>query len=495
VWLLVVVLGLGAFAFGAWCFSEQVRRGFIVTNLRNLGYGGAPWGLYISFDVYFVGVSFAGITVSALARLFHIEALKPATRVAEFLTITALLAGACVILADLGRPLDGLIKLPRFARPQSPFYGTFTLVVAGYLFSSMVFFFLSARPDAALMARRGPAPLRWLYRLWATGYRGCGAEMRRHRTTSFWLSVTILPLLVTAHSTLGFIFGTQAGRPGWFGALQAPAFVVLAGVSGTGMVIIALASVRRMFRLDEEIPDKTLRWLTNFMATLALVYVYFMVVDELTASYAAPTAERSVAHSVVTGHFAPLFWITIVCLLLTFLIPFGLRLRKMTSVPAMVLVAVLANVAAVCKRYLIVVPSLTHGALVPIEHGDYTPGYIELGIIVGLFGLLAAALFLFARIFPLTPTPAVLDDPKEGADRPMRAWLRTVVTLAVAGAGLTMIAIGLVDSFRLLSHGELDPTIPYSPMLFAAGVMLLFCSAIAYEVVPASKRDDLEDDL
>jgi len=158
----------------------------------------------------------------------------------------------------------------------------------------------------------------------------------------------------------------------------------------------------------------------------------------------------------------------------------------------MVTVSVLANIAAICKRYLIVVPSLTHGALVPIEHGDYSPGYIELGIIIGLFGLLAAALLLFARIFPLTPTPSVLEDPRDGADRPMRAWLRSVITLGVGGAGLALVVIGLVDSFRLLSHGELDPTIPYSPMLFAAGVTLLFCSAIAYEVVPASTDDDLD---
>ena len=487
-WWIASVCAVGAVAYGAWCFSQQVGQGFIVTGLRNPGYGGAAWGLYIAFDVFFVGVSFAGITVSALSRLFHIEVLRPATRVAELVTITALIAGGCVIVADLGRPLHGLLDLPRYARPESPFFGTFTLVVAGYLFSSMVFFFLSARHDAAHMADHGPRAVRWLYRLWATGYRGTKAERTRHRIASFWLSVTILPLLVTAHSTLGFIFGIQSGRPGWFGALQAPAFVVLAGVSGTGMVILALVSVRKIFGLEDQIPATTVRWLANFMATLALVYLYFMIVEELTATYAAPTADRRVAHEVVGGHFGPMFWVTVTCLALTFAIPFVLRVRRVISIPAMVLVAVLANVAAVLKRLLIVVPSQTHGALLPIEPGTYAPTRIEYGIIVGLFGVLAASVLVFGRLFPLAPSSAKVGDPSaSGADSPRRRAIRYGATGIVAATALAMIALGLADSFRLFSNGELDPRIPYSPVLFAGGVMLLFCSAIVYETFPPAR--------
>src|SRR5262249_34850893 len=156
-------LGLGAAAF-----LQQSAYGFIVTGLRTPGYGSAAWGLYIAFDVFFVGVRFAGITVAAICRLFDIPILKPITRLAELLTITALLAGACVVLADLGRPAHGLLKLPRYANPSSPFYGTFTLVLAGYLFSSLVFFFLSGRSDAARLAADPRTGGRWFYRLWAS---------------------------------------------------------------------------------------------------------------------------------------------------------------------------------------------------------------------------------------------------------------------------------------------------------------------------------------
>lgn len=489
-WKLALIGSLGAFGFGVWCFVQQVTHGEIVTNLGNPGYGGAAWGLYIAMMVYFIGVGFAGIVVSSITRLFGVETLRPATRVAQLLTIFSLIAGASAILADLGRPLDGLLLLPKLARPQSPFYGTFTLVMASFLSANIVYFFLSARHDAAVMARTGPRYLRLVYRLLASGHRHTDAERARHHRMTYWLAVGMLPLLITALATEGFIFGIQSGRPGWYGGLQSPGFVVLAGVSGTGLVILVLVAVRWMFGLAEQIPPATIRWLGALMSVLALVYLYFMVVEELTATYAAPAAERKVAHAVTTGVFAPAFWITVVFLIGAFLIPFLLYLRGKTSIGLIALAAGLANVAALFKRVLIVVPSQTHGALLPVEHGYYLPNIIEIGIITGLFGLIATAILVVGRFFPLVPSTVILPgDPGRGADTRKRRVGRLVATGFVVTVALTMIVIGLADSFRLFSGGELDPRIPFSPVIFATGVITLFASAIVYEVFPGPRDD------
>jgi molybdopterin-containing oxidoreductase family membrane subunit len=474
-WVTGVILSLAAIAIGLYCYADHVEHGFIVSALRNPGQGGGAWGLAIMFYVYFVGVSFAGIVVAALARLFDLEVLRPVTRIAELLTITALIAGACAVMSDLGRPLDGLLKLPRYANPRSPFFGTFTLVVSGYLFSSLVYFFLAGRADAAKLRDRG-----LLYKLWASGYRDTPPERARHHKVSFVLALGILPLLVTAHSTLGFIFGIQSGRPGWYSALQAPAFVVMAGVSGIGAVILVTAGLRRMGKLD--IPDASLRWLGNLLWVLSLVYLYFMLVEELTATYAAPEADREVAHAITMGPFAPLFWITVACLLLAFAIPFVLYLRKRTSVRALVIASAAANIAAILKRYLIVVPSQTHGALTPIVAGKpYVPTLAEYGVVLGLFGIVAFAVLVFVRIFPAVPS----DHPSE--DAPPRDLLRVGLTGLTVLTALGLIALGLADSFRLFSGRETDPRIPYSPLVFASGVIILFCAAIVYEVLPDAR--------
>lgn len=493
-WAVALIASLAALGFGVWCFIQQVTHGEIVTNMGNPGYGGAAWGLYIAMMVYFIGIGFAGIVVSSITRLFGVEILRPATRIAQLLTIFCLIAGASAILSDLGRPLHGLTLLPKLARPQSPFYGTFTLVMASFLSANIVYFFLSARHDAAVMARTGPRPLRFVYRLLASGHRHTEAERKRHDRMTYWLAVGMLPLLVTALATEGFIFGIQSGRPGWYGGLQSPSFVVMAGVSGTGMVILALVALRWLFGLAEHIPAATIRWLGALMSVLALVYLYFIVVEELTATYAAPAADRRVAHAITHGVFAPAFWVTVAFLIGAFLIPFLLYLRGKSSIGLIALAAGMANVAALFKRMLIVVPSQTHGALLPVEQGYYLPNLIEIGLVAGLFGLVATAILLVGRFFPLVPSSVTLPgDPARGTDTPRRHVARLVATGFVVTVALTMIVFGLADSFRLFSGGEIDPRVPFSPVIFATGVITLFGSAIVYEVFPGPRDEPAPD--
>jgi molybdopterin-containing oxidoreductase family membrane subunit len=488
-WFLLVLGCIAAMAFGVFCFLRQLEGGFIVTTHRNPGNGGAAWGMYIVFYVVLVGVSFAGITVASIARLFNVTALKPVTRLAELLTITALMGGALMIMADLGRPAVALINLPKLANPTSPFFGTFTLVVAGYLFSSIVYFFLAGRADAAMLARDPDRAFRVVYKIWASGYTGTPEEEKRHARVSVILALTILPMLITAHSTLGFIFGIQVGRPGWFSALQAPGFVIMAGVSGTGVLILLIIGLRRMFRLS--IPDASIRWLGNFMWILGFIYLYFMIADELTATYGAALAERHVAHELTHGRYATLFAITVGSLLLGSFIPFllyvGRRLRtpfaalfvrgKM-AVRLVGLSALLVNVAAVLKRYLIVVPSQIEGTLLPLERGTYAPDMLEVGVVSGLIGMVLLMILLFGRLFPLVPSAhEITGQPRRD---PPRAW----ATLAWLLFGAGLVTVGLLDAFRLLRPGEVDPSIPFAPVIFAAGVIVLFSAAIVYEVFP-----------
>ena len=483
-WYLVSIVCLAALAFGVYAYLYEHHHGSIVTDMRNPGYGGASWGLYIVFDIFFVGVSFAGFAVTVLARLFDIDSLRPVTRIAQLLTLGCLIAAAACVMADQGRPFDALTKLPQLARPSSPFFGTFTMIEAGYLFSGVVLFFLDGRQDAAFLATK-PGRLRWLYRLWASGFQDTAVQRGRHRRVTFWLSLGVLPLLIIAHATLGFVFGIQGGRPGWFSAHQAPAFVVLAGLSGTGMLILSALGLRWLFRLKDRMPDSSFRWLGNAMWIQAVVYLFFMIVETLTATYAAPEADRALAREIITGHFAPLFWLTVGNFLLAFVIPFQSFLRKKIDIPGLVIAAAIANVAAVSRRMLIVIPSQTHGALIQLERGTYSPTWVEYFPILGLACMVVLVLLFFGRLFPLVPS-AHRPVP-EGTPR-ADGWLRYLTSWTAIVLGVALIVVGLTDSFRLWSGGEVDNRIPFSPMIFAGGVMLLFASALIFEVLPERRR-------
>lgn len=394
--VLLVLVGLGAFAY-----LTQLVEGEIVTGMRDMGtMAGAPWGMYIAFVVYFIGVSFAGITIAVLIRLLGMDHLKPIARMAEVLTVIALILGGLCIIADVGQPGRAIINLFKYVRPQSPFFGTFTLVVSGYMFASLVYLYLDSRADAARMAQL-PSKLQGFYRLWAAGWKGTPAELERRRISSFWLAIAILPLLVVAHSTLGFVFGLQVGRPGWFGGLQAPGFVILAGVSGLGMLIIIAAVLRKVLKLEGQFNIDIFKFLGNFLMALTVAYLYFMVVEMLTVVYVAGPHEAAINQALLFGQYAVIFWASVAFLVISFVILFVQFARNSYGFGLTGLAGVLVNLAAIGKRYLIVIPSQTHGSLLPYTTGSYSPTWVEISLIVGLFALGTLFFILFMKLFPI----------------------------------------------------------------------------------------------
>jgi molybdopterin-containing oxidoreductase family membrane subunit len=243
--------------------------------------------------------------------------------------------------------------------------------------------------------------LQWWHRLWAAGYRDTPAEQKRHARASFGLAIAIIPLLITAHSTLGFVFGLQVGRPAWFSALQAPGFVIMAGVSGLGLLIVIAAVVRRALSEEEHLGIEVFKFLGIAMMLLTFVYLYFMVVELLTSTYAATEHERELATALLSGDFAWLFWLAVACLVIPAGLIAGQALTRRWSITALVVSGLLVNVAAILKRYLLVVPSQTHGGLLPYETGEYQPNWIEFSVVLGLFGLGTLLYVLFMKVFPI----------------------------------------------------------------------------------------------
>ncbi len=402
-WIIFFVAMLVVTAVGIYAYLLQINNGLIVTGLRGLGsMAGATWGLYVAYYVYFIGVSFAGITTAALIRIFRVEKLEPVARIGELLTVVSLILGALAIMADLEHPWRAIVNLFQYGRPQSPFFGTFTMVIAGYLFASLVYLYVTSRRDAAILAERD-SRFKGLYRFLAAGYTDTHEQRRIDRRVTFWLAITILPMLVIAHSTVGFVFGLQTGRPGWFGALQAPGFVVLAGVSGIGNLIMLAAIVRSATRTTGRITLDAFSWLGKLLLGLLITYLYFTAVEILTTTYQPGASEQSLSEAMLSGPYAWIFWGAIGSLVIAAVLLTWQALTRRWSIWLVVATGVLVNIGAVAKRYLIVVPSQTHGQLLPYSTGTYTPNWVEWAIVFGLFALGALMIGGFMKIFPIVP--------------------------------------------------------------------------------------------
>ena len=477
-------------AWGVSGYMQQRLHGDIVTGLRTIGQGGPAWGLYIVFDIFFVGLACGGIAFVAFVRLFRLNELRSLSRMAQLMSLVSLaMSGLCVV-ADLGRPLHGLMNFPRYARTMSPFFGTFSLVACTGSLATFVYLWLDGRADAAACAsERGPWA--WFHRLWAFGWQGSASERWRHRQTSFWLSLALLPLLVIAYSTLGFVFGIQGGRPGWFSPLQAPGLLVLAGISSMSMLLVIAAIARRTMGFEEEIKEQVFFWLGNVLWVLGLVYVYILVVEQLTANYAGFEADARVARAVTSGHYATSFWLMAAGIAVPTIVFFGQLLRRSAWIPLSVTCALVLNVATVVKRVLIVVPSQTNGMLLPYPEGKYNPTWVEFAVMTGLLSLGTLLYMTFTRVFPIVPLVTPHDERLEPADREAsgRRMLRLVLFWCMFAVGVALALFGFALCARIGNDPWQDPPVPLSPVIFVVGMVLVFYSAALYEVLPSRASD------
>ncbi len=406
--LLFLVFAL-LIAAGGVAWSQQLTEGEIVTGLGDIGNrGGVAWGLYIVMDLYFVGMAFTGLALAAFVRVLHLDHLQPVVRLGLALTVVSLVMSMLMVIADLGRPAAGVVNLLLYARPGSPFFGTFAIVIVAELVAAAVYLYLSGRRDAATLAATGKGPS-WLYRLWAAGYRDTPAERSRHRAMSGTLAWILIPLIIVAYSTLGLVFGLQPGRPGWFSALQAPSLVVLGASSGLGMIALLAAITRSGLRLQSRIPKTTFAWIGNTMLTLGLVSGYFMVIEYLVAIFAKNPREARVTDAVIADPYAWIFWLTVGLLLMGLSILLIQTLAKQYSIPLIALAGVLINAATIGKRYVTVVPSQTHGSILPYEPGSYAPSGVEYLVVLGVLALGALLFLLFLKVFPITDVADVAE--------------------------------------------------------------------------------------
>ncbi len=208
--VLFVVAGWGVYA---WLY--QLDNGLHVTGMRDR----ISWGLYISTFVFFIGISHAGTLISAILRVSNAGWRAPITRIAEFITVVALVGGASFIIVDMGRP-ERLLNVFLFGRWQSPIMWD-VLAITTYIMASVIYLYLPMIPDLALFRDRlANAPGRlgaWRHRLYTTLAVGWRATPGQHRSLAKAIGtmmVLIIPIAVSVHTVVSWIFGMTL-RSGW----------------------------------------------------------------------------------------------------------------------------------------------------------------------------------------------------------------------------------------------------------------------------------------
>jgi molybdopterin-containing oxidoreductase family membrane subunit len=241
------------------------------------------------------------------------------------------------------------------------------------------------------------------------GYVDTPEVKKRHEKTVWWCAVIILPIMISVHSVYGWVFGLQAGRPGWFNPIMAPYFVLGAIVSGFSAMIIILSIVRQSFPTWKKFfPARMFKGLGIFLGFVTFLYIYFLFSELFTGQYAPPEADLAVWNDILWGRFKMLTWTVLVGGLF---IPFWILfiqgvVKKICSIPLTVTAAVLINLSLWSIRYLIVVPSFYHPHL-PYRISIYNATFLEWTILGGLW---VFGIFLFTLLLKLVPVIELPED-------------------------------------------------------------------------------------
>ncbi len=389
---------LALVALGVYAYSRQLAQGLAVTGMAPT-VNRVIWGLYVVNFVFFIGISHAGTLISAILRITRSRWRTPITRMAEFITVTALLVAGLFPIIDLGQP-GRVLNVLRYGRWQSAILWDF-LAITTYLTGSLLYLYLPLIPDLATCRDRLGGKIsslrHRLYRLLAMGWRGSPEQRRELQRGITVMMVTIVPVAVSVHTVVSWIFGMTL-RPGWNSTAMGAYFVTGAIFSGVASVITVMALLRKAYRLEEIITPTHFVNLGYFLAAMGLIMVYFNLSDLLSAGYKLEGLEPLYLRQILTGSLAPFFWFYAFTLLLpglVVLIPWTRR------VGWIVFASVLVNIAMWLERYIIVVGTLRTPQMPYTSLARYIPTWVELAITAGGFALFALILAGFAKLVPV----------------------------------------------------------------------------------------------
>jgi molybdopterin-containing oxidoreductase family membrane subunit len=406
-----VVVGvlLAIIAWALFAYYIQVRDGLVVTGMRDR----ISWGLYITMFVFFIGISHAGTLISAILRVANATWRTPVTRMAEFITAVALMTGALFVVVDLGRP-DRFLNVIIHGRWQSPIVWDVTAVTT-YLSASLLYLYLPMIPDLAFFRDRLTGQVaRWksaVYRLTAINWKGTGKQKRQLHSSISIMMILIIPIAVSVHTVVSWIFAMTL-REAWNSAIFGFFFVAGAIFSGIASLIILMALLRKVYRLEEWLTLQHFRYLGFLMAAMAGVMLYANISEYVTAGFKFEEGAEFIFRQLFVADFAVYFWFYLIAGLI---IPIALMfIPRFRTIGGIVTAAVLVAAAMWVERYFIVVTGL-RAPLLPYEPANYAPTWVEWSITLGGFAFFALLVTLFVKVFPIMAVYEMVEEREERA--------------------------------------------------------------------------------
>src|ERR1051325_11304006 len=193
-WFWLAAAGLGTvIGAGSIAFALMIGQGLTLLGYNNQ----TMWAVLITNFVFWIGISHAGVMISAILRLTQAEWRRPVTRAAEILTVFSLATAMLMPIMHSGRPWRTLYwEFPydfsrgiwmdvRSALVWDP------SAIFTYLLSSTMFVYVALIPDLAVARDRSTGFMREFYAIIAMGFLGTKCQWRLQAIAGILLSALI----------------------------------------------------------------------------------------------------------------------------------------------------------------------------------------------------------------------------------------------------------------------------------------------------------------
>lgn len=409
--LIVAFLFVGILVlFSFWGY--QISRGLGVAGVMHP----VVWGTYLVNFVFWVGIAHSGTLISAILYLLRAPWRTAIARSSEAMTVFAVMTAGLFPLIHLGRVwvVYWMIPYPNqrnlWPNFQSPL--VFDVVaISTYLTVSVLFWYTGLIPDLAAIRDQAKGVRRRLYGLFSLNWTGTHHQWGHYGWSYLLFAALATPLVISVHSVVSWDFALSL-VPGWHSTIFAPYFVAGAIHSGLAMVLILLIPLRRIYRFENIITMNTLENVAKTIVLTGLIMGYSYGVEYFMAWYSGDRVEEYTFLWRAIGHYAPQFWIMLICNSVAPLFYFFKKLR--TNLVALCSIAVLINLGMWFERYVIIVGSVAH-EYDPYSWGIYSPTWVDYGILMGSFSLFLFLFFLFAKFLPaisITEVKEELEPPR-----------------------------------------------------------------------------------
>ena len=398
-WMALFSLVLLVLAAGAAAWIYQIRTGLGVA-------GYVPpvmWAVYITDFVFWVGIAHSGTLISAILFLFRAQFRTAVYRIAETMTVFAVMTAGLFPLIHLGRVWYFYYLVPypneRLLWPnfRSPLIWDF-FAISTYFTISSLFLYVGLVPDiAAARDRTEPGTLRHrAYSALSLGWQGTDNQWRHYNRAYLFLAGLATPLVLSVHSVVSWDFA-MAIVPGWHSTIFAPYFVAGAIFSGVGMVITLVVPIRKAFHLEDYIDEYHLDNLCKLLLLTSSIVFYAYLAEFFIAWYSGSPFERGVFWDRISGQYAWAGWIMYTC---NCIIPLALwwkRVRRSWFWAFLISIGV--NIGMWFERFVIIIQSLAH-EFNPAQWDYYTPTWVEWSITAGSFAWFFMWFLMFVKFLP-----------------------------------------------------------------------------------------------